>query len=100
MGKTLARNGAARGVLDIEGPPNFLPSRFQLNRRYVTILMACYGVTQAEIARLSGTHFVTVNRVIRNRKKVRPEKRQAVLRALSERLKVEPLELCRGRAAA
>lgn len=72
----------------------------RLNRRIVIMLMAAYGVSQAEIARLAGTHKSTVTRALQNRRNVTAEKRRAVLCALSQRLKTDPRDLCRGRAAA
>jgi len=72
----------------------------RLNRRFVTILLAANGVSQTEIAKRARVHKSTVTRALQNRRTVTAEKRVAVLLALAERLKCEPLELCRGRAAA
>lgn len=75
-------------------------SPLRLNRAYIAVLLASYGVSQKEIAQLAKVHKVTVSKVLRNYRRVSPEKRLAVLRALANRFGRAPEELVVQRLAA
>jgi lambda repressor-like predicted transcriptional regulator len=72
----------------------------RVNRAYIVMTMAAFGVSYREVARLAAVHPVTVTRVLRNFRSVAPEKRTAVIVALAKRLGVDPDVLCVGRLAA
>jgi len=72
----------------------------KINRRLVEVLLAANRVSRTEIARDAGVHIWTVTRVLRNRRHVSSEKRQAVLDALKRKLRCTVEELCLGRLAA
>jgi len=72
----------------------------RINRRTALVLMAAHGVTRTEIARLAGVHLWTVTRVLKNFRRVAPDKRMAVLRAIASRCGCEIEELVMGRLAA
>lgn len=77
----------------------FASQDFRLHLPYVRVLIALHGLSQRELARLARVHEATVSRVLKNSRRVTPEKRRAVLLALARRVGRDPEELCRLREA-
>lgn len=72
----------------------------KIHIRHARMMMLAFQVSQREVARLAGVAPSTVSKVFRGYRRIRAEKRRAVLLALAERLKCDPAELCLGRPAA
>ena len=72
----------------------------RLNKNYVQMLLAAYGVSKRRVAQTAGVHIATVSKTLRNRRDVGPEKRVAVLNAIATLTGRDPEELVHGRLAA
>jgi hypothetical protein len=73
----------------------------RINRRYVTMLLAAYGVSQRRIAEQAALSRQTVAKTLKNRRDVSTDKKRAVLHAIAALTGREPEELCLpGRLAA
>jgi transcriptional regulator with XRE-family HTH domain len=77
----------------------FARPTIRVNRRYTEALIALMGVSKTAVARRAGVGNATVSKVLRNRRDVAPEKRRAVLHAISELCHADPDELVLGKAA-
>jgi transcriptional regulator with XRE-family HTH domain len=80
-------------------PKELSAPSIRINRRYAEMLLAASGVSRTALARKADVHPVTVSKVLRNRRHVSPEKRQAVLRSIADLCNATLDELVLGRAA-
>lgn len=72
----------------------------RLNKDYVQMLLAAYGISKRRVAQTAGVHIATVSKTLRNRRDVGPEKKAAVLSAIASLTGRDPGELVVGRLAA
>lgn len=72
----------------------------RINQRAANLLLAANGVTRTAIAREAGVHLWTVSRVLKNFRRVDPEKRMRVLQAAARLCRCNVEELVLGRLAA